>query len=181
MTARLPGTLAIIVLAGVTFAPARADDAQVRNELVAFYAKYSAAHQKKDVKALMSLYADDFTGVDGAGKTKDRQQKEAFWRANFASTRTTKPLTVRIEKLTVQGNKAVAHVRATASWVSTEADGEHSGSIDGFWDDTFVRTRGGWTIQRGVQQPGTKLYRDGKPVAPQPPGRESSQRNQRTA
>jgi len=171
--ARLPGLLALVLAAGAGLTTARADDAQVRKELVAQYARYSAAHKKQDLKALMEFYAGEFTGIDEVGARRNRQEEEAYWRTAFApgAPQTTVPLAITIEQLKVDGDRAVARIRATTSWTFTDASGKHTGSIDGHWDDTWIKTPTGWKLLRGAQLPGTKLFRDGKPVAPQAPAK----------
>lgn len=156
-------------------APAPAAQAAVRQELEAHYARWAQAIKAKDRAALQQFIEQETTpdfvsrGPEG---TQTRQQVLDALKSTNEPWEPPQELRVKIDRLTLQGDKAVVRVSDQAEGVTTDRKltGDASGKphrlvTRGVNRDTWVRTAAGWKLKRHeVLEVKTTL--DGKPFTP---------------
>jgi ketosteroid isomerase-like protein len=116
-----------------------------RKEVEAAYRQYKQAVQKRDVRAIMTLLTPDFTWKLPDGTVYTYRQTEQVLREYFADIKTVHSMTIRIHRLTVEREKAVALV--TEKVVATNADSRRSESREQY-REIWARTAQGWKIRR---------------------------------
>lgn len=155
--------LATLLLALVF--PAHADDAAVRKELEADYAKCIAGMKKKDIKPFLNLATSDFTMTQN-GQTMNRQNAEAALQKQFAMTTSVDKMTIKIQSLKVSGNTAVVNTQSDVAFTMNGQDKKPHKFTDSEADkDTWVKTPKGWRL-KSEETLNAKITLDGKPFNP---------------
>jgi len=149
----------------------RADDAAVKKELLAVFAKFTAALKKKDVAGAMSYFTPDYTAKQ-MGMTMTRAQAEQQMKQTIGSIKSFDTISWDIKKVTVKGNTVIAE--GTELFVGTIQDdmGQMGpkGKTHKLKDvennrDTFVKTPKGWLL-KSSETISAEISVDGKKVGP---------------
>ena len=142
---------------------ARADDATVRKELDAQYAKYTQGLVKKDLKMIFALVTPDATFKEANGQVQKREQLQKMMKEIMAIM-TLSTASHKIEKLTVKGDTAIAEVAGKSAGKMKGQDGKsHSISYASKTRDYWVKTAGAWKIKK-MEAISESMLMDGKPV-----------------
>jgi ketosteroid isomerase-like protein len=140
----------------------------VRKELEAKYAKVAEAYRNKDIRAFMENKTPDFTGKSLGGQVATREQVEAGVRQRMGRIKRLNHLRIRINKLSVAGDVAVAVTTQEFSRVVTDPQGrEHTVVTRGTTHrDTWVRTGEGWMLKSVEELKQGREYVDRRAVSP---------------
>lgn len=170
-TGRRPllNVLALIALALAGTPPAaRADDRTVRRDLDAIYAKYVQAAKRKEKTALKQFIQQytvaDFQQKIPGGRTLNRAQVTAMMTEGPAADVRIVDEHLKIRKLSVKGNEAVATYTDQSTAVVADPQGKSHRIVSTSTSrDTWVKTPRGWKMRLSeVLQ--AKTMMDGKPV-----------------
>jgi hypothetical protein len=178
----LRGLIVIVAAAALlaSFAgPACADD---RAEINALYSKLEAALKNKTPEDTLALETPDFTATENGKKITGKQLVQEM-KAQDASVKTVKDVSIKIKKATITGK--TAKVTTDFSYLVEVEDPEghmgpkgatHEMSMRGEVSNDLVKTAAGWKFKTMKQGVG-KMLVDGKPVPRVAP---KSQKGKRT-
>lgn len=154
----LAGLLASSSIAGV-----KRNDTGVRTTLQRNYDAFTRAMQKKDIAGWRRLLTPDFRAKRPDGTVANRAEAERDISGTMMSmTSLTWPR--KIEKLEVNGNRAVATVRGRLTGITKGSDGRtHKMQFDGITRDTWIHTKGVWKLETSELKE-SKVLMDGKPM-----------------
>ena len=148
------------------------EDAAVRRELEAAYARLAAAYEKKDADAFMLDRTPDFTAKSHFGPVAGFQQVRSGVQRRMERIQRVNFLRLHIRELSVRGTEAVAVTSQEFSRLVTDREGkEHTVVSTGTVQrETWVKTGAGWKMKSLEElEPGTQTV-DGKPFErPGPP------------
>jgi hypothetical protein len=170
----------IVVAAVIAFiggqGPARADDAAVKKELTALFARFAAAFKKKDAKTALSFFAPEYTAKEG-NRTVNRAQVETQTTEAMQRLKSIDTLTWDIQRLTVKGNQATTEALETlvATVVDVAGNMGPKGRIHKLKDvertrDVFVKTPSGWLLKHS-ETLSARITVDGRSLNPPPTSR----------
>lgn len=134
--------------------PTMADTpAQARSQIQAIYNKQNAAAARKDVNGVLSNLAPNFQAISKNGQKLDvARQRQALTQA-FAMAQSVHGTTV-IQKLRLQGNKAIVTVKDNSSLVFVNPNAPNARpakfSAEEVAEDTWVKTGNRWLQERSV-------------------------------
>jgi ketosteroid isomerase-like protein len=152
---------------GATALPVRADDAAVRKQLNGQYAKLAAAFKSKNANAVMALGTPDFSMKERNGVVSDAKASTEGIKQMFAMVKSFNRVDMKIHKLAVKGNQAVA----TTTYVydsQTPPDPKgksHRMVSKGLTKDTWVKAGSTWKV-RSVEMLKDEMTMDGKKIDP---------------
>lgn len=108
------------------------------------YARLAEAMRKKDVDALVALYAPDFHAVTNTGEVWTREQALAYQRNGLAQVKETTHISNTIVRLAICGDKAAATV--LQAWYRTQmmAGKLRRVETNAVQDEHWVKTPDGW-------------------------------------
>lgn len=140
----------------------------VRKELEVKYAKVVEAYKDKDIKAFMANKAPHFTGKSVNGGLATREQVEAGVKQRMGRIKKVNYLKIKIKKLTVTGDEAVAITTQEFSRVVADAEGrEHKVVSKGTTHrDTWVRSESGWMLKSVEELVQGKEIVEGQSIRP---------------
>ena len=145
---------------------ARADD---RAEINALYSKLEAALKNKTPEDTLALETPDFTALEKGKKITGKQLVQEM-KAQDASVKTVKDVTIKVKKAAITGK--TAKVTTDFSYLVEVDDPEghmgpkgatHEMSMSGAVSNDLVKTAAGWKFKTMKQGVG-KMLVDGKPV-----------------
>jgi ketosteroid isomerase-like protein len=152
---------------GATALPARADDAAVRKQLEAQYAKLATAFKKKNVNGVMAIGTSDFSMKEPNGTVSDAKASAEGIKQMFAGVKSFNKVEMKIQKLTVKGNQAVAtSTYLYDSQTPAPPKGKSHRMVQkGLSKDTWVKAGNTWKV-RVVEMLNGEMSMDGKPFNP---------------
>ncbi len=165
---------AALVLAGlVCLAPVlhAQDDADVRRALDAQYRKLAAAHEKKDLQAILALKTSDFHAVFPDGRVGDSKLMAQYSRDFLARNKPPFNFRFTIRALNVSYNKliAIADVFQEGSRYQELAGKRRKVDTSVLQREIWAKTAGGWKIKSVDDVHDQKKSVDGKRVDPAKP------------
>jgi hypothetical protein len=107
--------------------------------------RYADAMDKREWERFRTCFSDDFTADYGAFTTPDGDHFTKFMRDIYADLG---QALHRLTNIVITGDGDKAGVRSYINGVSMAKDGTLSLETEGFFDDTVIRTKDGWKIQR---------------------------------
>lgn len=158
-TLRVPIVLCLLTVSSL----AHADEKAVKSILIANYAKFAAAFQKNDIEAMSNMLTQDYTTIQSDGNKIDRATVIAIFRQQRKSLLST-TMNSKIDKLTVQGSKAIVIVHIRTAGVISDAQGQHHTLVaNAVSRDTWVKTGSSWKLKSNEARKATAIM-DGKPM-----------------
>ncbi len=165
-------TLLLLLLAAAAV-PALAQDGALRKELQAAYDKMAAGIAKKDIKPMIGYLAADFSNEGPDGQKQGREELEAEFTGYMKMVTRVDQVSLKIRKLEVNGDQAVADVAMKLRVQMNDANGDfgekgkaHRLEMDSVEQETWVKGDQGWKIRASKSLPGGKFLVDGKPLGP---------------
>jgi ketosteroid isomerase-like protein len=151
-------------------APAQ-DDAEVRRELEAQYAKLAEAHDRKDLKAIAGLKTQDFHAIFPDGKVGDVKVMEQYTKTFIETNQPPFDIRITIQELQVSENKiiAVAEVFQQASRTRELAGKSRKVDTSVKQRETWAKTPEGWKLKSVDNVRDQMRFVDGKRVDPTRP------------
>src|SRR5258708_2830643 len=156
-------------------APATADDAAVKKELMANFNKATKQFKAKDIKGFMSMYTDDFKGKGPTGAAQTKASIEKEMKEAMDTTKSLDKSELKISKCTVKGDTAQVESSMTLGMKVVDAKGEmgtkgktHDLLMVENAKETWVKTKSGWKVKSGEVLPSGKMLVDGKPMSAPP-------------
>jgi hypothetical protein len=159
------------LLAGsVSGGEVHADD-DVRKELATQYEKLAAAHDRKDLAAIVGLKTADFHGIFPDGKVGDAKTMEEYSRQFLEGNQPPYNIRVTIQTLTVSEHKliAVAEVFQEATRYRELAGKRRRVDTSVLQRETWAKTTDGWKLKSVDHVRDQKRFVDGKRVDPTKP------------
>jgi ketosteroid isomerase-like protein len=122
------------------------------------YRQWIQAFNKKDADALVQWVEHndmaDFIFKERDGRTETRQGLEAHLKKDIPSTKAADDASMRIDKLMVTGNTAIAMVSYSFSDLRTDPKGETGKRMKQCTQrDTWVKTTNGWKVKSSEELP----------------------------
>lgn len=158
--------LAAATLAGCSRnkAPAPADTARTRDEILALQKRFRTAMRSKDAAALAALMTPDFQQENADGSRMSREQVVAELRKTWPKIASVKEWKMDLGDVHTEGDSATAdvHDRMTVLLVKP-VDGRRTVSVEETTETTWRRTPEGWRYHRIAEQ-----TEPGKPLAAAP-------------
>jgi len=147
------------------------DDAEVRKALESQYQKLAAAHDRKDLKAIVALKTADFHAIFPDGKVGDSKVMAEYSRQFLQGNLPPYNIRVTIQNLTVSPNKliAVAEVFQEATRYRDLAEKRRKVDTSVLQRETWTMTRAGWKLKCVDNVRDQKRFVDGKRVDPTKP------------
>ena len=164
--------LSALLLGCLNVAAVRAqDDAEVRKALESQYQKLAAAHDRKDLKAIVALKTVDFHAIFPDGRVGDSKLMEEYSRQFLQGNQPPYNLHFTIHRLTVSAHKliAVAEVFQEVSRTRDLAGKRRKVDTSVLQRETWAMTRGGWKLKSVDNVREQKRFVDGKRVDPTKP------------
>ncbi len=162
---RLLIVLAVLLIAESVPVAVRADSKNdTRKELKAAYVRIVDALKNNDPAVFEELLASDFQVKLINGETHDREWILNYIRNNAKAFNVLK-LSIKIKKLTVSGNEAIALIEQKSSRTSNDAEGKsHRLDVGAIQQETWVKTAEGWRLRHNVELKRLYVKQDGKPI-----------------
>jgi hypothetical protein len=147
------------------------DEASVRRELEAQYAKLIEAHYRKDLKAILALKTSDFHTIGPDGKVNDARMMEEYSRQFLETNKP--PFTIRmsIKELKVSENRliAVAVVLQEVTRYRELVGKRRKVETSVVQRETWAKTPDGWKLKFVDDVHDQRRWIDGKRVDPTKP------------
>jgi len=162
---RLLIVLAVLLIAESVPVAVRADSKNdTRKELKAAYVRIADALKNNDPAVFEELLAPDFQVKLINGETHDREWILNYIRNNAKAFKVLK-LSIKIKKLTVSGNEAIALIEQKSSRTFNDAEGKsHRLDVGAIQQETWVKTAEGWRLRHNVELKRLYVKQDGKPI-----------------
>ena len=162
---RLLIVLAVLLIAESVPVAVRADSKNdTRKELKAAYVRIVDALKNNDPAVFEELLAPDFQVKLINGETHDREWILNYIRNNAKAFKVLK-LSIKIKKLTVSGNEAIALIEQKSSRTLNDAEGKsHRLDVGAIQQETWVKTAVGWRLRHNVELKRLYVKQDGKPI-----------------
>ncbi len=162
---RLLIVLAVLLIAESVPVAVRADSKNdTRKELKAAYVRIVDALKNNDPAVFEELLAPDFQVKLINGETHDREWILNYIRNNAKAFKVLK-LSIKIKKLTVSGNEAIALIEQKSSRTLNDAEGKsHRLDVGAIQQETWVKTAEGWRLRHNVELKRLYVKQDGKPI-----------------
>ena len=162
---RLLIVLAVLLIAESVPVGVRADSKNdTRKELKAAYVRIVDALKNNDPAVFEELLAPDFQVKLINGETHDREWILNYIRNNAKAFKVLK-LSIKITKLTVSGNEAIAFIEQKSSRTLNDAEGKsHRLDVGAIQQETWVKTAEGWRLRHNVELKRLYVKQDGKPI-----------------
>jgi hypothetical protein len=147
------------------------DDASVRRELEAQYAKLIAANEKKDLKAIQALRTADFHTVGPDGRVNDSRTMLEYSRRFLESNKPPLIIKMTIRGLIVSEHKliAVAVIFQEVTRYQDLAGQRRKVETSVMQRETWAKTPDGWKLKLVDDVHDQRKYVDGKRVDPTKP------------
>lgn len=162
---RLLIVLAVLLIAESVPVAVRADSKNdTRKELKAAYVRIVDALKNNDPAVFEELLAPDFQVKLINGETHDREWILNYIQNNAKAFKVLK-LSIKIKKLTVSGNEAIALIEQKSSRTLNDAEGKsHRLDVGAIQQETWVKTAEGWRLRHNVELKRLYVKQDGKPI-----------------
>ncbi len=143
----------------------RADNEKIiRKELKAAYVRIVDALKKNDAAVFEELLASDFQVKLLNGETHDREWILNYIRNNAKAFKVLK-LSIKIKKLTINRDEAIALIEQKSSRTFNDAQGKsHRLDVGAIQQETWVKTAEGWRLKHNEELKRLYVKQDGKPV-----------------
>lgn len=147
------------------------DDADVRRELEAQYKNLAEAHDRKDLKAIITLKTSDFHAIFPDGRVGDSKLMEQYSREFLERNQPPFNQRFTIQKLTVSYNKliAVAEIFQEVARYQDMAGKRRKVETSVLQREIWAKTSDGWKLKSVDNVRDHKKYIDGKRVDPAKP------------
>lgn len=156
--------LCLLAAAALGTAPlARADDAAVRKELQTQYDRLIQAMKAKDINGVMSVAAPGFTEKQPGMPAMNAAQAKAAMEEDFKMTKSLDSASMKVVKVSVKGNTAVATTDYKMAGTGLMNGKEHKMTDRGTSRDTWVKTPQGWKVKSVVFVQSHPMM-DGRPM-----------------
>jgi enterochelin esterase family protein len=131
-----------------------ADEAGTKAELQAVYDRLYSLIMKQDIPAALGLLAPDYSleALDGTRLT--RAKMEDKWKSSAAKVKSTGTARVKIEKLSIDGEKVRTKVHVVLLYTiadATDKSKDHDRFSDDRLQDTWLKTGSGWKLQHSEE------------------------------
>jgi hypothetical protein len=162
---RLLIVLAVLLIAESVPVAVRADSKNdTRKELKAAYVRIVNALKNNDPAVFEELLAPDFQVKLINGETHDREWILNYIRNNAKAFKVLN-LSIKIKKLTVSGNEAIALIEQKSSRTFNDAEGKsHRLDVGVIQQETWVKAAEGWRLRHNVELKRLYVKQDGKPI-----------------
>ncbi len=143
----------------------RADNEKIiRKELKAAYIRIVDALKGNDAAVFEELLASDFQVKLLNGETHDREWILNYIRNNAKAFKVLK-LSIKIKKLTINRDEAIALIEQKSSRTFNDAQGKsHRLDVGAIQQETWVKTAEGWRLKDNDELKRLSVKQDGKPV-----------------
>ncbi|HEY3412130.1 MAG TPA: nuclear transport factor 2 family protein [Armatimonadota bacterium] len=139
--------------------------ATTRKAIERQYAAYQRAIRNKDFAGVLATMTEDTTLLYPSGRSFSRKEIEAMLRGTMRATRSIPEWSLKILRLSVRGNSAVATIGERMVSNYADPNGLHKQTLVDFYHDTWVNTPKGWRLKSTVVSQG-KVTVDGRTVDP---------------
>jgi len=147
--------LMIITVASLTLATAstmcQGSKSDARSAIRAAYDRYNTAFKNKDIHTIMALFTADFKWKLVDGKSLDRAKTQAAIEQQMTATVRVHKMSVKIERFTVRGDRAIVYTRELLVATMRGARGKLERlTSEETYRDTWVKTPDGWKFKLAV-------------------------------
>ena len=163
---RLTPAALVLALAACDPPPPAAPRPDARAEVQAQYERMAAAIQRKDVEAILSFQAPDFSSSNVGGGTFDYAAMESYTRRMTSAIDSVIFNRNRIREFTVRGDTAVADVCQEFSRIQRVDGAPRRVDTSVLQTETWVRRPEGWRRRRVENERGMRWFVDGRRIDP---------------
>lgn len=163
--------LSVLMVMLLNALAALASDVEVRKELETQYRSLAAAHDRKDLKAIVDLKTPDFHAIFPDGRVGDNKVMEQYSKQFLESNEPPFDIRVTIQKLMVSENMviAVAEVLQEVTRYRELAGQRRRVDTSVLQRETWAKGADGWKLKSVDNVRDQKRFVDGKRVDPGKP------------